>query len=300
MQRNGSEILSTADTSQEATLTSDQSLTYAPTTCAATINATFLPVSEDGRVVSGLPDGTIILLHSPPPALVSRFRALESGKAMPTNDTSGPLFTASSPSARLQLSLENRLRAKMGVNGSPEFVLTWKHWDMPAGAPICALRASARPTSANGFTGWPTPVANDDNKSPEAHLAMKARMGGGRKKITSLQVAAKAWPPPMAGTPAQHGYNRAGNNDSSRKTVEIAKGWATPRAIDGRTKGNGPRPDTLTGQTHYGKDRKRLAGGVLNPAFASWLMGFPEDWISCAPSAMPSSRKSRRNSSVQP
>jgi len=39
----------------------------------------------------------------------------------------------------------------------------------------------------------PTPVANDDNKTPEAHLAMKARMkGGARKKITSLQVAMKA------------------------------------------------------------------------------------------------------------
>ena len=42
------------------------------------------------------------------------------------------------------------------------------------------------------FAGWPTPVANDDNKSVEAHLAMKKRMGGGRTSITSLQVMAKA------------------------------------------------------------------------------------------------------------
>jgi hypothetical protein len=27
------------------------------------------------------------------------------------------------------------------------------------------------------LAGWPTPVANDDNKSVEAHLAMKKRMG---------------------------------------------------------------------------------------------------------------------------
>jgi len=39
---------------------------------------------------------------------------------------------------------------------------------------------------------WMTPVVNDDNKSPEAHLAMKARMGGGRKTITSLTVQIKA------------------------------------------------------------------------------------------------------------
>jgi hypothetical protein len=31
----------------------------------------------------------------------------------------------------------------------------------------------------------------------------------------------------MAGTPAQNGNNAAGNNDSSRKTVELAS-WATP------------------------------------------------------------------------
>ncbi len=43
-------------------------------------------------------------------------------------------------------------------------------------------------------TGWlPTVVANDDNKSPEAHMAMKRRMKGGpRNTITSLQVQAKA------------------------------------------------------------------------------------------------------------
>lgn len=40
---------------------------------------------------------------------------------------------------------------------------------------------------------WPTPTANDDNKSPTAHMAMKARMkGGARHTITSLQVMVKA------------------------------------------------------------------------------------------------------------
>jgi hypothetical protein len=45
---------------------------------------------------------------------------------------------------------------------------------------------------------WPTPVANPDNKTPEAHLAMKLRMGerdgthSNRTAITDLQVMAKA------------------------------------------------------------------------------------------------------------
>lgn len=38
----------------------------------------------------------------------------------------------------------------------------------------------------------PTPVAHDDQKSPEAHAAMKRRMPGGeRQTITSLTVLAK-------------------------------------------------------------------------------------------------------------
>jgi hypothetical protein len=47
---------------------------------------------------------------------------------------------------------------------------------------------------------WPTPVAKDDGKSPEAHLAMKARMKGGpRNTITSLTVLSKD----IGGPPAQ-------------------------------------------------------------------------------------------------
>jgi hypothetical protein len=47
------------------------------------------------------------------------------------------------------------------------------------------------PLGRQVWGAWPTPVANDDNKSVEAHLAMKARMGGNRTEITSLQVMAK-------------------------------------------------------------------------------------------------------------
>lgn len=37
--------------------------------------------------------------------------------------------------------------------------------------------------------------------------------------------------------------------------------------------------------------------GALNPEFVSWLMGYPPEWLSCAPSATRSSHKSQRSSS---
>src|ERR1035437_897909 len=129
-----------------------------PTILPDTINATSSPASEGGPMPCNSLGGETDPF-GPAPVPVSRFRSRDSGKAMPTNDTSGPLFTASSPSAALQRSLENRLRARTDVNGSPEYALIWKAWDMPAGLPICALRASAHRTRANGYIGWPTPTA---------------------------------------------------------------------------------------------------------------------------------------------
>jgi hypothetical protein len=45
------------------------------------------------------------------------------------------------------------------------------------------------------------------------------------------------------------------------------------------------------------RDPKAAAiGGPLNPTFVAWLMGYPLTWLKCAPSGMPSSRKSQPNS----
>ena len=114
------------------------------------------PVSPVGTSPCGGQDGPKTGQCGPDHVPVSRFRARDSEKAMPTNDTSGPLFTRSSISAGLQRCLENRLRARTEGNGSPLYELTWKHWDMPAGVPICRLLAQERPTDALEFGGWPT------------------------------------------------------------------------------------------------------------------------------------------------
>ena len=74
--------------------------------------------------------------------------------------------------------------------------------------------------------------------------------------------------------------------------------FPTPRAIDGRPKGNGPRPDALTGAITYDEDGKRImlptptasrwdglqshgvnmVTGQLNPTWVELLMGYPPGW----------------------
>jgi len=152
----------------------------------------------------------------------------------------------------------------------------------------------------------PTPVANDDNKTPSAHLAMKARMKGGpRYTITSLQVLAKAGllPTPRA-TEGKDPKGKTGNrteeaaNRAGWTLSEMAKLLPTPRAIYGEHPGM-TCPSHLTGavrllptvrankwglpDSHGSTEAwEQLAqtemGGSLNPEFVEFMMGYPPGW----------------------
>jgi hypothetical protein len=162
-----------------------------------TPNATSSPVSESGSTRSGSPDGPMIDPFGPAHAPVNRSRRRANEGGSRTRGTFGRNFLDLSNPIGLSQYLASRLLAKTDLLGSTLFTLTWKVRTTPAGRSICALRASGRRTSDSGCGSWPTP---------------------------------------MAGTPAQKGYNEAGNTDSSRKTVDLI-GWNTPRATDGSNGG---------------------------------------------------------------
>ena len=252
------------------------SRTSSPTISEATRNAISSPASADGHTPCGLPDGLMIGRSGPDHAPVSRSARQAGRRVKLTNDTCGPSFDTSSPSAVLQSSLESRLRANLDVAGSPEFDLTWKHWDLPSGPPILALRASGRRTSGSDCSGWPTPTQSDTTGAGHAaqggmnlrtvaamshwptpaardhspahtpeYIAEKKALGHGMSNLNGTAALA-AWPSPAArdwkGAPSSmESYER---NDNARPLNEVARlaGWVSPMAQDHSRGNKPPRP----------------------------------------------------------
>jgi DNA (cytosine-5)-methyltransferase 1 len=86
------------------------------------------------------------------------------------------------------------------------------------------------------MAGWPTPRVSDKTagRTLDSEGRRVSPSGVFGANLSDLAQTA-GWPTPMAGTPAQNGNNAAGNNDSSRKTVELVSGWPTPRVQNTRT-----------------------------------------------------------------
>lgn len=242
-----------------------------------TADATSSPASAGGSMPSNLPAGPTTGPSGREAARASRSRLRGGAKGKRTSATFGPSFFDSSPSCDLQFALENRLRAALDVNGSPEYALTWKRWAMPSGPPICALRASARRTSDSACSGWPTPSATefggtDLERLEERRRDCKERTGNGNGFGLTLGNAAKIWLAEWATPQASDDRNTSGGrgreaNPTLRTQADLA-GWATPNVPNG---GRTPAVGTVssTGQTLDGQKRQvsleqmaRLAGWV--------------------------------------
>ncbi len=252
------------------------------------LNATSSQALASGPLPSAAPGGRMIGRSGPDPAhaSLSARQAKDAGLLM--SGTFGLPGNGSSSSAGLQRLLENRLRERTSILGSTLYKLTWKDWVTPLGVCRSRLRASVPRISEIVRTGWPTPTTGNATGSQMAKDASPTgrRPDGSKATVSLPQVASFAgWPTPMAGTPAQKGYNAAGNNDSSRKTVALATT-------------EGPARLTVSGEMLTGSDAETRSGGQLSPAHSLWLMlgPFATAWASCGERVMRSRSAKRKNS----
>lgn len=237
-------------------LTNDPSKKLNRMTSTDTSNAISSRASRGGRSRSNSQDGNQLSLFGQEAAPVSRSAKPASERALTTSATCGRNSAVSLRSAALQLALESRLRARVDVNGSPEYVLTWKHWDMRSGPPICALRARQRriPASDSGglLKGLATATAHDCG-----HGGGRSEESAKKRSSRCLQREARlvGWASPAAttwgGTPEQH-------LERKRKAIAAGKsmglvvscldqqvmlvGWVTPTARDHSRGGKPARP----------------------------------------------------------
>jgi hypothetical protein len=108
-------------------------------------------------------------------------------------------------------------------------------------------------------------------------------------------------------TPTVKGnYNRKGLTQKSGDglATHVIALWSTIRASDGAKggpnmsfgAGGSPLPSQVSTVANTSNAPMESGGGSLHPEFAGWEMGYPPEWLSCAPSETPSTRGQQRRS----
>jgi len=295
------------------------------TTLRDSSGATSSPGSADGIAHYDSPSGRQVFPFGQVPRPASRSVAPAKGRAKKIPATCGPSFDASSPSAVLQASLESRLRQRLDVNGSLEYSLTWKHWDMPARVPICALRASRRRISGNACTGWPSPnlcergaelkESKDKRGSGGVDLQTAATLAGWRSPAVQNSQGGPLSPEKtnarsrltlqsqavLAGYPTPQSYSFQESHAPGQVKLDLCAklaGFATPRAEERSQRNSRDNYEALSKQVSGAitTSSRSATGnrGVLNPALPRWLLGYPEAWCLAAIRASRTLTKARR------
>jgi hypothetical protein len=194
---------------------------------------------------------------APAPASLSPRQAKEAG--LLTSGTCGLIGSISSSTASraASLSLASRLRRRTDLLGSTLFTLIWKDRVTPSGRSIYALRASARRTSDNASTSWPTPTRQDGASSGAAGYSTES----GRHSGTTLTDAARyaGWPTPLSAPSSEASHNQV----SGQWRAAMEK---LPACDLGHADDEGPQGRSVPGAVGSGHGAGERAAGAAGAA----------------------------------
>ncbi|WP_288469102.1 hypothetical protein [uncultured Stenotrophomonas sp.] len=155
---------------------------------------------------------------------------------------------------------------------------------------------------------WPTPCARDHMPphTPE-YIAEKKALGHGMSILPDY-VAMAMWQTPVADDSVNRTAGKFNSRGEPKLSAEVKLvQWPTPTATDANRGMTPPRPqDTgvplnqaVALQTGVAPDGSQgMTGkpaGSLNPEFVSWLMGFSDAWLLCAPDSKAEPRTRKRS-----
>jgi hypothetical protein len=270
-----------------------------PMICADRPSAISSPASADGLGRYESQDGPTTDLFGPVPVRANLSPSQAKDLGLMTRDTSGLHGTGSLRSDALQSSLESRLRARL--TGSVSCDITWKRWDTPWGQCLSKPRARVRTTFGIVVGLWPTMTSNAPAREGYNEAGNSAGQVAIRKILIALYPTATArdW---KSGAASPRTLER-----NSRPLNEFVVAlWSTIRASDGAKggpnmsfgAGGSPLPSQVSTVANTSNAPMESGGGSLHPEFAGWEMGYPPEWLSCAPSETPSTRGQRQRSSA--
>ena len=276
-----------------------------------TPSAISLRVLESGATHYVNQDGLIVDLFGQVVARANPSALPATVQEQPTSAISGPSGSSSLSSADLTLSLGNKLKAQLSTAGSTLFKLTWKEKVTALGLPVSLLRGSVRRISDTDCTSWRSPQKSDGEGG-----VMEIRPGTAGKYKLRDEAHLASWPTPSStvieakSKPPIMSHRKPTDPQIGLADVVVhLASWPTTSTRDhkggyvgGRMRDGKISTDTLdvtaqlaSGPTPIGSTAKTEKPAQLNPAHSRWLMGLPPEWDVCAPTATPSSRKSRKS-----
>ena len=149
---------------------------------------------------------------------------------------------------------------------------------------------------------WPTPGANESNRSVDAWLIARDRhAANGVNLQVPLRVAAILantpsgnWPTPTCSDAFTDKLKSDQQKEGSMHSVNLSQAvrmWPTPRAANPGSRPNGKGGKILEEEVKIAEGERirgekvtgQEVGGQLNPLFVSWLMGWPLCWDDLKP-----------------